>query len=169
MVFERNVANDVVVDEGVALRPEVPWLFFWVVGPVLEAGELVFEVQDVECLLVAECTIFVLREHVDEFLLLEFTGLFFFLRICVNLRYGIVTGLLRFDSLVRDFDVRWRDALELRLLIDVLCHVSAPRILLIGAGQEHFVGLGVLELAAEGRHFISLFHFSYGFLFYYCI
>ena len=57
MLLHVNVADDVVVDQSVLSRAEVPGLFLWIVGTVLEALQLVIEVENVVCLLVPESTI----------------------------------------------------------------------------------------------------------------
>ena len=57
MLLHVNVADDVVVDQSVLSRAEVPGLFLWIVGTVLEALQLVIEVENVVRLLVPESTI----------------------------------------------------------------------------------------------------------------
>ena len=57
MLLHVNVADDVVVDQSVLSWTEVPGLFLWIVGTVLEALQLVIEVQNVVRLLVPESTI----------------------------------------------------------------------------------------------------------------
>ena len=57
MLLHVNVADDVVVDQGVLSWAEVPGLFLWIVRTVLEALQLVIEVENVVCLLVPESTI----------------------------------------------------------------------------------------------------------------
>ena len=57
MLLHVNVADDVVVDQSVLSWAEVPGLFLWIVGTVLEALQLVIEVEDVVRLLVPESTI----------------------------------------------------------------------------------------------------------------
>ena len=57
MLLHVNVADDVVVDQSVLSWAEVPGLFLWIVRTVLEALQLVIEVENVVRLLVPESTI----------------------------------------------------------------------------------------------------------------
>jgi len=54
VLLQVDVADDVVVVEGVLARPEVPGLVLRVVGPALQALQLVLEVQNVVSLLDAQ-------------------------------------------------------------------------------------------------------------------
>ena len=60
MVLLVDIADDIVVDDRVLARSEVPGLLLRVVRPVLETLQLVLEVEHVVCLLVAEGSVFVL-------------------------------------------------------------------------------------------------------------
>ena len=57
MVFLINVANDVIVHNGVLARAEVPRLLLGVVLAVLKALQLVVEVNNIVGLLVTECAV----------------------------------------------------------------------------------------------------------------
>ena len=57
MVFLIDVANDVIVHNGVLARAEVPRLLLGVVFAVLKALQLVVEVHNIVGLLVTECTV----------------------------------------------------------------------------------------------------------------
>jgi len=72
------------------------------------------------------------------------------MRVGVNLSYRIVTGLLRFDCLIRDLDIdRWH-TLELRLLIDVLVHILTPRPILLILRKEHFIRFSLMKFLLGG-------------------
>ena len=57
MILHVDVADDVVVCQSVLARTEIPGLFLRVVRAVLQALQLVVEVQDVVGLLVAQCSV----------------------------------------------------------------------------------------------------------------
>ena len=90
MVLLVDIADDVVVYDRVLTRTEVPRLFLWVVGPILQSFELVLEIENIIGLLVAECSVLVLRKHLDHILLLLLSNLLLALWICEGLRDRIV-------------------------------------------------------------------------------
>ena len=149
MILDGVVADDVVVDEGVALGPEVPRLLLGIVGPVLQPRQLVLKVQYIERLFVAQGPVLVLGQHVDELLLLKLSRVSLDRPVGVNLCDRVVTGLLRLHSLVCDLDIGMRHALEFRLLRDVVVHILFPRVVFWVAREEHFVRCSLRYLLVQ--------------------
>lgn len=75
--------------------------------------------------------------------------------ICVDLRDGVVTGLLRLDSLVGNFNVWRRHSLKLSLLVDVLIDVVLPVPVLLPLRKEHLVGPGLHQLGLASRNMLN--------------
>ena len=139
MVLQVMVADNVVVDERVALRTEVPRLLLGIVRSVLKARQLVLEVEHVVSLLVAEGAILVLGEHIDELFMLFLAILLFTLLVSENLRNRVVTCLHSLHHLVGDFQVRVGFTLELSFLSDVVTDVFAPALVVSISREEHLV------------------------------
>ena len=72
MVFTHiDITNDIVVDDGVFARTEVPRLLLRVVCTAFEALQLVIKVEDVVGLLVAKLTVLKDENGVIIFLLIQ--------------------------------------------------------------------------------------------------
>lgn len=156
VVLQRVVADDVVVDEGVALWPEVPWLLLRIVRPVLQPLQLVLKVEHIVRLLVPEGLVLVLGEHVDERVVLLLLRLLLDLPVLVDLRDRVVLRFLFLHVFVLDLDVRVCLALELLLLVDVGADVGFPVVVLFLPREEHFVAcrLSYLLVCARDGHFL---------------
>ena len=111
MVFLVNVADDVVVDDCVFAGPEVPRFLFGVVRSRLQPFELVLEVEHVVGLLVPQRFVLVLRQLLDNCLLLGLAHLGLSLWVGESLRDWVVLDFLPFDEFARDLAVRLRLAL----------------------------------------------------------
>lgn len=127
-----EVGDDVVVNQGVFARAEVPRLCLGVVVALLEALELVVEVEDVVGLLVAEGAVAVLREGVGHRLLLGALHEGLSVLVVIDLRDGVVDHVVVLDELVGHLHVGVRLALEVALLLDVVRHVAAPVLVAVG-------------------------------------
>ena len=106
MVFLVNVADDVVVDNRVFARSEVPRFLFGVVGSRLQPLELVLKVEHVVSLLVAQRPVLVLRQLLDDCLILGLTDLGLTLWVGESLRDGVVFHFCSLDELGGDLTVR---------------------------------------------------------------
>lgn len=146
VVFQRNIAHNVVVDEGVPLGPEVPWLLLRVVWSILQSRQLILKIQHVVGLLVSKGAVFVFRQDINKRFLFDLARILLNLRIGVDLRYGVVTGLLRLYSLVGDLYIRWRHTLKLRLLINVAAHIIPPLAIFLTLREKDLVGARLLQL-----------------------
>ena len=77
MILHVNIANDVVVDDGVLARTIVPRLLLRVVRPIFQTGQFVIEVEDVVGLLIAEGLVLVLSQDFHHVPLLNISDLSF--------------------------------------------------------------------------------------------
>ena len=111
MVFLVNVADDIVVDNCIFARSKVPWFLFGVVGSRLQPLELVLKVEHVVSLLVTQRPVLVLRQLLDDCLLLGLTDLCLSLWVGESLRDGVVFHFCSLDELRSDLAVRLRLAL----------------------------------------------------------
>ena len=118
--------------------------------------QLVLEVEHVVSLLVPECFILVLSQHIDEGVMLLLLGLFFDLSVLVDLRYGIVLRFSFLDIFVLNLDVWIWLSLELLLMVDVGADLLFPVAVLFVSGEEHFVArcLSDLLVCARDGHFL---------------
>lgn len=123
MVFNRVVANDVVIDEGVTLWSEVPWLLLWIIRSFLKSSQLILEIQYIVCLLITKGTVLILSQHVDEFLLFLLSAFALDSSIGIFLGNRVVTGLLGFDGLVGYLNISWCLPLEFSLLIYIFVYI----------------------------------------------
>ena len=139
VVFQRVVADDVVVNKRVPLRPEIPWLLLWIVWSVFEPAQLVFEIEHVESLLVPQRPIFILGEHVYEVFIIYFPCLMFNTFVSINLSDWVVLGLLSLDKLISYFNVRISLSLKVGFLVDVISHVCFPISVIIFPWEEDLV------------------------------
>ena len=139
MLLQRIVSENVVVNKRVFLWTEVPWLLLWVVGAVLQTREFILEVQYIVRLLVSQCPILVLGQHVDELVLLLLPGLALESRVLVHLSDGIVTGLLLLHSLGCNLVISWCYSLEFLLLLSIVVYLTLPRGVFGLSCEENFI------------------------------
>ena len=131
VVFLIHIAYDIIVYNGVLARAEVPRLFLRVVGPIFESLELVLEIEDVVGLLVAECSVFILCEHLSRILMLHLSNLSLARWICESLRDRIVLHLLSLHKLTSYLFIRLWLTLEVIFSRMVLPYILSPRIIAI--------------------------------------
>ena len=112
--------------------------------------ELVAEVEDVICLLVAKSAVLVLGQNLDRVLLLHLLDLALSLRVGERLRDRIVLDLLALDELAGDLAVGLGLALEILLGLIVVGDASLP---LIIAVLEAHCPVRVSEEVTIRRHF----------------
>ena len=161
MIFERIVADDVVVDLGVAIWPEIPWLLFGIVRSVFQPSELVLEVQYVKGLFVAQGSVLVFGQHIDKLLLLNLSGVPLDGYVGVHLSDGVVTGLLSLHRFVRNLHIFGSRALELGLLGDVVVHILFPLIVFWISWEEYFIRSSLRNLLVQScETYSSVCHFS---------
>ena len=126
VVFHIDVADDVVVYDGVFSRAEVPWLLLGIVCATLKTFQLVIEVEDVIGLFIAQSVVFVLSENFDRILRLNRSNLLFSCGIGKGLSDRIVLNFLCLDRLTCHFVVWLCRPLEVLLRLIVLLKVSLP-------------------------------------------
>lgn len=106
---------------------------------MLQARELVLEVDHVVGLLIPQSCVLVLGQSIDEVILLRLPGVSFRILISVLLCDGVVLGL---DFLVfLLLEVNWGFSLALELLsgLGVLVHVLFPVVVVVIAREEYFI------------------------------
>lgn len=147
MIFHIDVADDVVVHDGVLAGTEVPRLLLWIVSAFLETLELVIEVEDVVRLLIAKCSVLnnnrfirllmicltylVRGQSLDHVLLFEVANLLLSRRITETLRDRVVLDLLRLDAPSIYFAVWLLHILLSLLRIMIALHVLAPGVIVV--------------------------------------
>ena len=126
VVFHIDVADDVVVYDGIFSWAEVPWLLFGIVWATLETFQLVIEVEDVIGLFIAQGVVFVLSENFDRILRFNRSNLLLSRRVGKGLCDRVVLYFLRLDRLTCHFDVWICLPLEVLFGLIVLLNVSLP-------------------------------------------
>ncbi len=126
VVLHVDVADDVVVHNGVLARSEVPRLILGVVRAVLKTLQFVIEVQNVVGLLVAKCLVLVFSQDFGHVSLFDFSHLALTLRVAESLSDGVVLNFLGLYVSVGHLAVRFRHSLEVALLFLVLFDLVAP-------------------------------------------
>ena len=126
MVLHVDIRDDVVVNQGVLARSEIPRLFLWVVVAAFQPFQFVVEVNHVVGLLITKGSVLVPRQHINQILLLAFLNRLLSMWIIVHLSDWVVKGLLLFDELVGHFFVDGSLPLEIALLVHVLINVALP-------------------------------------------
>ena len=139
MVRQLIVADNIVVNERISFGSEIPRLLFWIVWPIFEPCEFVFEVYYVVCLLISEGSIFILGQDVNKGILLRISSDFLSLGIGVNLGDRIVTRLLGLDVLIGDLHIWVCVALEISLGFNVVTDIFFPVAVVSFPREEHFV------------------------------
>ena len=121
-----DVAQDVVVNVRVLLRPEVPGLLLRVVRLVFEPAQLVIEVNDVEGLFVSEGAVLVLRKHLPHVATLYLLDGLLRALIAELLSDWVVTCFLNLHVFVSALDVRIGYALEVCFGLLIFLDISPP-------------------------------------------
>ena len=106
MIFLVDIADDVVVDNGVLAGAEVPRLLLGIVWSILEPLQLILKVEDVVSLLVTKSSVLILSEHFNHCLLLVLSNLFLTRWVSKCLCDWIVLHLLSLDEL-RGYFLVW--------------------------------------------------------------
>lgn len=133
------VAYDVVVDQTVSFGSEVPWFLLGVVWPVFQTLQLILKVDHVECLLVAQCIILILRQHLNKIIFFGLLGDRFNFLVGVNLSYRIVSRLLLFYGFACNFFVNRCHSLKLFFLSYVPIDFLFPVVVIRFFGKKHLI------------------------------
>ena len=131
-----DVADDVVVDDGVLSGAEVPRLLLRVVRAAFEAFELVVEVEDVVGLFVTEGFVLVLSQDIGHVLFLNLADLLLARRVRERLRDWVVLHFLGFHVGVRYLAVRLRNVLLGCLGGLVVFDIFGPRVVAISEAHS---------------------------------
>ena len=115
MLFERIITYNIVINQWVSFRPEIPWFFFGVVRSILQSSKFVFKVDHIECLFITKGIIFVLCKYLYKIVMFSLSCDCFNLFVCVDLRYWVISCLLFLNGFWCNFFVNWSDTLKFLL------------------------------------------------------
>ena len=57
MLLERNIAQNIVLSLRIGLGSKIPRLLLWIFFVVLHSFKLIFEIYNVKCLFISECSV----------------------------------------------------------------------------------------------------------------
>ena len=126
MVFHIDVADNIVVYDGVFSRAEIPRLLLGIVWATLKTFQLVIEIEDVIGLFIAQGVVFVLSKNFYRILRLNCSNLLLSLRIGKGLSDRVILNFLCLDRLTCHLVVSFWLPLEVLLRLIVLLKVSLP-------------------------------------------
>lgn len=126
MIFLVDIADNVVVDNRVLARTEIPRLLLGIVWSILESLELILKVEDVVSLFVTKSSILVLSEHFYHCLLLILSNLLLTRWVSKCLGYRIVLHFLSLNEFRGYFLVWFSLSLEVSLRRIICIYILFP-------------------------------------------
>jgi hypothetical protein len=140
MVFlQAIVAYNIIINQWVSFRSEVPWFFFWVIWSVFETWELILKVKNVVCLFISQCSILILSKHIYIIIILLLSCISFNWWIFVNLSYRIIPCLLSFNFFTCNLNIWICLTLEIILDFNIFAYILFPIFVVCSNREKYFI------------------------------